>query len=309
MPTGIYKTVKQRITAAAAARQSKTRTPTPEPATASGVTPGNALFDTPPQRSRSPQRSQSPRVRSRRRTSRPTQGWDWYTADLHQRRTHGELSVRGRKRKASQRARSASRKSNGNGTDMQTDVDELQTHTNELWTDVDDTDRTQVDANNADTQADADNLPTTTDSIPAKAPARQRGRRSKLKSITISKPQPERPRNTRKRDRSPSRSPTPGSTDVDPAELDFVTGQTQAGSQFTYVYETVDHPTLLRIAEKKLGENMDGHSTQEILERLRVAAEAKTPALATKRYNTSIVLLPPAPIGVGGGWRYSQLPS
>ncbi|KAG9087423.1 hypothetical protein FS749_002925 [Ceratobasidium sp. UAMH 11750] len=226
----------------------------------------------------------------------PSAGIGIVSADLHQRRVHGERSVRGRRRKAAQRARSASRKSNGNGTDMQTDIDELQTDVGEhrtdaddLWADVDDNDtaHTQVDASNADTQADTDNLPVTTDSAPAKAPAR-RGRKSKPKSITISKPQPKRPRNTRKRDRSPSRSPTPGSTDVDPAELDFVTGKTQAGSQYTYVYETVDHSNLLRIAEKKLGENMDGHSTQEILEKLRVAAEAKTPALATKRYNTSV---------------------
>ncbi|KAG8721093.1 hypothetical protein FRC09_008495 [Ceratobasidium sp. 395] len=79
-----------------------------------------------------------------------------------------------------------------------------------------------------------------------------------------------------------------------------------AGSQYTYEYETVDHPTFLRIAEKKLGKSVDSLSTATILEQLRTAPATKTAALAAPEPSTSIVLLSPAPIGVGGGWHHSQ---
>ncbi|KAG8682729.1 hypothetical protein FRC09_016569 [Ceratobasidium sp. 395] len=69
---------------------------------------------------------------------------------------------------------------------------------------------------------------------------------------------------------------------------------------------TVDHSTFLRIAEKKLGKNVDGLSTATILEQLRSAPATKTAALAAPEPSTSIVLLSPAPIRVGGGWHHSQ---
>ncbi|KAG8794678.1 hypothetical protein FRC12_022573 [Ceratobasidium sp. 428] len=274
MPGGLHKTVKDRIAATAAAaaaatQQSETQASTPEPPTV----PANASENGPLATSSGGPRST--RQSSHGHVSRSTEGWEWYTADRHQKRTHGERSVRGRKRKAAQRARSGSRRSNGGGTDAQTDVD---------------------------------NPPAQTDNDTQAEPSAPRGRSSKRKKVTVSKPKPRAPpENRRKRGRSASRSPTPGSTDADPAELDFVTGNTPAGSQYTYVYETVSHDALLRIAETRLGENMEGRPTQEILNRLRVVEENQTPALAAKRRNTSIVLLSPAPIAVGGGWRHERL--
>ncbi|KAG8720796.1 hypothetical protein FRC08_018132 [Ceratobasidium sp. 394] len=278
MPCGTHKAVRDRIDAAAAANNSKIRTPTPEPATSSGVTRGNALYDTPPRGSEQAGLTSGPRK------SRPTVLGAGWKAARRLSREHGELSRRGKQRKAAERARSQSqgRRSNGNGTDAQTDVDELQTNTNDadMRTDAGDT---QIDA--GDTQIDAGST-----QIEGSAPAPPRRGRKK-KSVTLAKPKPRgRSLTTRKRNvnRPPTRSPTPGSTDVDPEDLEFVTGQTPAGSQFTYVYETVDRDTLIRIAEKKLGADKNARlhdrSTQDILAMLQVK------------------LLPPAPISVGGGW-------
>ncbi|KAG9088020.1 hypothetical protein FRC06_002258 [Ceratobasidium sp. 370] len=286
MPRGTHKAVRDRIQATAATNQSKTRTPMPEPTTSSGVTRGNALFDTPPRG------SESARCTSGRRSSRSTERGALWTppTDINvlaetsrcKSRQHGELSQHGKQRKAAERARSQSqgRKSNGDTTDIQTDVDEVQIDTNDV-------DEVQTDTNNVDMQIDTQ--------IEAPAPAR-RGREKK--SVTLAKPKPRgRSLTTRKgnQNRPPTRSPTPGSTDVDPEDLDFVTGKTPAGSQYTYIYETVDHDTLVRIAEKKLGTDFNARlgdcSTQDIIAMLQVH-EADQP----------IKLLPPAPISVGGGW-------
>ncbi|KAG9084474.1 hypothetical protein FRC06_004070 [Ceratobasidium sp. 370] len=280
MPRGTYKAVRDRIAAAA---NNKTRTPTPEPTTSSGVTRGNALFDTPPRGSEHAGLASGPRL------SRSTERGALYKTNRLKSHEHGELSKRGKQRKAAERARSQSQgyKSNENDTDVQTDVDELQTDA-------------QPDLNDVDPRTDDDD---TQFEVPAPT------RRGRKKSVTLAKPKPRgRSRTTRKRNvnRPPTRSPTPGSTDVDPEDLEFVTGKTPAGSQYTYVYETVDRDTLVRIAEKKLGMDKDARlqdrSTQDILAMLQVHEANQPISLGDPKRSASIKLLPPTPIGVGGGW-------
>ncbi|KAG9088432.1 hypothetical protein FS749_002169 [Ceratobasidium sp. UAMH 11750] len=327
MPRGTYQSVRDRI---ASHGRSKARTPTPEPTTASGVRPGHALLDTPPRRSKSPKgKSKSPKGKSKPRTSRSTERGDYYTLLRHKSRVHGELSLRGRHRAASLRARgrapkrqrtrkSQSRsKSIGHTTDAQTDVDAIQTEADDLQTEAEDID---ISANIYNTDAEAE------------TPA-PRGRSKTRRSVALvdppaPKPNPPAPRprgqprtapqaaprgrsqTARKRIRSPTRSPTPGSTDVDPAELEFVTGKTPAGSQYTYTYETVDYDTLVRIAENKVpGSDFKGWPTKHILQALRIVQIDETPALAAARNDPSIEFLPSTPFVVGGGWHLEDPPS
>ncbi|KAG9098213.1 hypothetical protein FRC06_006638, partial [Ceratobasidium sp. 370] len=285
MPTGTHKAVRDHIHATTAANHSKTHTPTPEPTTSSGITRGNALLNTPLGG------SEHPRLTSGRRPSRPSKLGALYKTSRRKSREHGELSQRGKQCKAAERAYSQSqgRKSNGDGTDAQTDIEELQTHVDDAQTDFD---NAQTDFDGVETDANDAQTDTGDTQLEAPAPARC-GRK---KSVTLAKPKPRRRSPTTRKgnlNRPPTHSPTPGSTDLDPADLDFVTGNTPAGLQYTYVYETVDCDTLIRIVEKKLGADNDARlrdrSTQDILVMLQI-------------HEADQSLLPLAPIGVGGGW-------
>ncbi|KAG9083275.1 hypothetical protein FRC06_004610 [Ceratobasidium sp. 370] len=335
MPRGIYQSVRDRI--ASSRGGSNARTPTPEPTTPSGVRLGNALLDTPPRR------SERAKAGSERRTGRSTERGDYYTVLRHKSRIHGELSLRGRHRAASLRARGRAPKrqrtrksgsrseSIGHTTDAQTDVDAIQTEADDPQTEADDP---QTEADDIDISADIND---TDAEVETPAP---RGRSKTKRSVALVDPPPPKPnppvprphgqprtapqaaphgrsQTARKRIRSPTRSPTPGSTDVDPAELEFVTGKTPgvltpalpAGSQYTYVYETVDYDTLVRIAENKIpGSKFAGWPTKSILQAIRIVQIDETPALAAAGNNPSIEFLPPTPIAVGGGWHLEDLP-
>jgi hypothetical protein len=100
-----------------------------------------------------------------------------------------------------------------------------------------------------------------------------------------------------------ARSPTPGSTDVEPEEphpitqatsrklfhlyfcfIHFLTDHTDE-SQYTYVYESPGYETLLQFAEKQLG----GNSASRTNETLQKLAKANlTPSLETQRRGASV---------------------
>ncbi|KAG8685851.1 hypothetical protein FRC08_012878, partial [Ceratobasidium sp. 394] len=315
MSRGVYQTVRDRI----AHKQGKTRTPTPEPTTASGVRPGHALLDTPPRGSPrgspwgSPRGSPSRRV-SKRCKGRSTEHGDYYTALRYRSHKHGESSLRGWQRAASLRARGRTRTSSRTRKSQSKSIG---TET-EARTDIGDT---HTDADDADLCHDDINLCTDTDDTQAETPAprgHSKGKGKGKMSVALAdppapKPKPPAPRprgrsqTTRKRIRSLTRSPTPGSTDVDPAELEFVLGKTPAGSQYTYVYETVDYETLLRIAKKKIPDGkFDGWPTQHIIQALQIVENNEMPALAASRRAATIEFLLPEPVAVGGGWQHDH---
>ncbi|KAG8725352.1 hypothetical protein FRC09_001702 [Ceratobasidium sp. 395] len=71
------------------------------------------------------------------------------------------------------------------------------------------------------------------------------------------------------------------------------------GSPYTYVYESVDRDFLISYAEQKLeASNLQDRSTQDIVEMLRVAQKDQTPKVAAKKSTSSILMLPPTPIGL-----------
>ncbi|KAG8735489.1 hypothetical protein FRC10_010464 [Ceratobasidium sp. 414] len=96
-------------------------------------------------------------------------------------------------------------------------------------------------------------------------------------------------------------SPTPGSTDVE--DLPIISGNTPAGSQYTYVYKTVNHATLVRIAEKKVpgGTNLTTWSMKDLLAAIQVFDSDQTTSVAAERRPTSIQFIPGSSVTVGGG--------
>ncbi|KAG9074955.1 hypothetical protein FRC06_010359, partial [Ceratobasidium sp. 370] len=122
------------------------------------------------------------------------------------------------------------------------------------------------------------------------------------RTTTRAQPQPvTQPRGRGRTARNLERSPTPGSTDIE--DLPIVSGNTPAGSQYTYVYETVDHATLVRIAEKKVagGANLTTWSTKDLLAAIQGFGSDQTTSVAAERRPTSIQFIPGPSIAVGGG--------
>ncbi|KAG9121339.1 hypothetical protein FRC07_002733 [Ceratobasidium sp. 392] len=76
-----------------------------------------------------------------------------------------------------------------------------------------------------------------------------------------------------------SRSPTPGCTDREPESLPPIQPQTQPArdSQYTFVYETLDHDGLVWYAQDRLNINLCSSDTQTILTLLRLSKGKQAP--------------------------------
>jgi hypothetical protein len=113
--------------------------------------------------------------------------------------------------------------------------------------------------------------------------------------------------------RQQDRSPTPGTSDIDPEELEslqLATGETPgeqstayihlftylvtvtAGSQYTWEYETVPHDAFIKYAATKLGspdlEDLQRRGTQNVVEMLRVAEEDATAQMGSSRRKAKV---------------------
>ncbi|KAB5588225.1 Formin-like protein 20 [Ceratobasidium theobromae] len=100
-----------------------------------------------------------------------------------------------------------------------------------------------------------------------------------------------------------SRSPTPGSTDHKCDRPTQVPGE----SQYTYVYETLNHEGLVKFAQETFGLDVGGCDTQTIIHKLRVAEAQQASQVGPSRRPPSIVVLSPTPLQVGGGWSQDVL--
>ncbi|KAF8593153.1 hypothetical protein BDV93DRAFT_566854, partial [Ceratobasidium sp. AG-I] len=96
-----------------------------------------------------------------------------------------------------------------------------------------------------------------------------------------------------------SRSPTPGSTDH---ELEDATQPPSSDTQYTFVYETLDHEGLVRYAHENHGVDVRGCDTQTILTKIRVAQKQQASQVGPSRQPPSVQPLPGRPLEVGGGW-------
>ncbi|KAG9085386.1 hypothetical protein FS749_004458 [Ceratobasidium sp. UAMH 11750] len=103
------------------------------------------------------------------------------------------------------------------------------------------------------------------------------------------------------------RSPTPGSTDHE-QEPDPPTQQQTGGSQYTYVYETLDHDGLVKYAQEKLQFDLSKSDTQTILTLLRFAEGQQATQVGPARQPATINIQPGAPLQVGGGWHLESTP-
>ncbi|KAG8716828.1 hypothetical protein FRC08_008739 [Ceratobasidium sp. 394] len=269
---------------AKAAARNAARSPTPEPTTSSGVQRGNALYDTPPRG------AQSAKHVSGRRVSRPSSRSSWHRADRARSRSISAKSRATRKYNTAKRAHEQQRgpcntDGEGNGDDNHdAEGDNIE---GDNFDNNGENTRVQTDVN------DEPIRPTVHIEVPVPEP---RGR-----AATRAQPQPViQPRGRGRAARNLERSPTPGSTDVE--DLPIVSGNTPVGSQYTYVYETVDHATLVRIAEKKVpgGANLSTWSTKDLLAAIQVYDSDQATSVAAERRPTSIEFLPGAPITVGG---------
>ncbi|KAJ1299594.1 hypothetical protein OPQ81_012015 [Rhizoctonia solani] len=83
--------------------------------------------------------------------------------------------------------------------------------------------------------------------------------------------------------------------------------QTQDNSQHTYIYETLNHDGLVEFAQKEFSLDVQGCSTQAIIHQLRVAKAEQASADGTLWHPPLIVVLPPVPLRVGGGWSQEVL--
>ncbi|KDN46239.1 hypothetical protein RSAG8_04466, partial [Rhizoctonia solani AG-8 WAC10335] len=99
-----------------------------------------------------------------------------------------------------------------------------------------------------------------------------------------------------------SRSPSVDSASYEHAQPT----QTQGNSQYTYVYETVNHDDLVKFAQE-FGLDVQGCGTQAIIRQLRVAEAEQAPVDGTSRCPPSVVIRPPVPLQVGGGFSQEVL--
>ncbi|KAG8706214.1 hypothetical protein FRC08_001207 [Ceratobasidium sp. 394] len=102
-----------------------------------------------------------------------------------------------------------------------------------------------------------------------------------------------------------SRSPTPGSTDHEP---DPPTQQQTTESQYTYVYETLDHEGLVEYVEEKLRFDLGSKDTQTILALLRLAEGQQASQVGPARQPASIGIKQGPLLQVGGGWHLESTP-
>ncbi|KAG8733361.1 hypothetical protein FRC10_000286, partial [Ceratobasidium sp. 414] len=106
------------------------------------------------------------------------------------------------------------------------------------------------------------------------------------------------------------RSPTPGSTDLEPEEP-----SQHAESQYTYVWNDVSYESLVDYAGVQLSYNVQGWTEDQILEKLDKIEyiegyeNYKKAPVGNPRNHSSAVVLPPASLAVGGGWHRENQPT
>ncbi|KDN43808.1 hypothetical protein RSAG8_05801, partial [Rhizoctonia solani AG-8 WAC10335] len=85
--------------------------------------------------------------------------------------------------------------------------------------------------------------------------------------------------------------------------------QVSDDSQYTYEYETLTHEGPVQYAKEAFNLDVKGCNTHTILDLLRLAEAEQAPQVGPSRCPASIVMLPPTPLGVGGGWSQSVVGS
>ncbi|KAF8600370.1 hypothetical protein BDV93DRAFT_510967 [Ceratobasidium sp. AG-I] len=251
--------------------QSSARSVTPEPTTEAGTTPGNALYDAP--------RQGSAPVELGTRSRKKTEKIGYY--ENGRSRSHYRSEKWTRTHSRNLRARSNSR-ANDNDTDNVAPANSAPPSTQE------DTTAAQPDPGQPKSRSRARVVE------PATQTGKRRGRKSRTARRGIR-----------------SRSPTPVSTGDELEALPLATGETPAGSQHTYIYESVPHEVFIQYARNRLGADADlkDRLTADILEMLRIKEADQAVKMGSARHKTSIIMLSPEPIAVGGGWHRNQVPS
>ncbi|KAF8601918.1 hypothetical protein BDV93DRAFT_509755 [Ceratobasidium sp. AG-I] len=250
--------------------QASARSVTPEPTTEAGTTPGNALYDAPPQGSAPAELG----TRNRKKT----QKIEYY--ENGRSRSHSRSEKWTRTHSRNLRARSNSHANN--------DVDDIAPANTVLPSTQDGTTDPQPDPERPQPRSRARIV----------EPSTQASRRRSRKSRTVR-------RGIR------SRSPTPASTDDELELPPLATGETPAGSQHTYIYESVPREVFMQYARNRLSADADlkDRPTADILEMLRVKEADQAVKMGSSRHKTSIILLSPEPTAVGGGWHRDRIPS
>ncbi|KAF8594470.1 hypothetical protein BDV93DRAFT_515750 [Ceratobasidium sp. AG-I] len=250
--------------------QASARSVTPEPTTEAGTTPGNALYDAPPQGSAPAELG----TRSRKKT----QKIEYY--ENGRSRSHSRSEKWTCMHSRNLRARGNSRANN--------DVNDHTPANTVLPSAQDVTTDAQPDPERPQPRSRA------RIAEPSTQTGGRRGRKSRNACCGIR-----------------SRSPTPASTDDELEVPPLATGETPAGSQHTYIYESVPHEVFMQYAKNRLGADADlkDWPTADILEMLRVKEADQAIKVGSSRHKTSIVMLSPEPIAVGGGWHRDWIPS
>ncbi|EUC54039.1 hypothetical protein RSOL_027690 [Rhizoctonia solani AG-3 Rhs1AP] len=78
--------------------------------------------------------------------------------------------------------------------------------------------------------------------------------------------------------------------------------QASENTQYTYEYETLTHEGLVQFAKDKFNLDVQDCDTCTILELLEHAKTQQPPEMGPSGGSPSIVMLPPTPLGTGGGW-------
>ncbi|KAG9094155.1 hypothetical protein FRC06_011110 [Ceratobasidium sp. 370] len=244
----------------------------PEPTTASGVRPGQALYDSEPPLVNGP--------RPRKSTER---------GQIHHDR------IRTRDERAAQRESNtpaASQQSTSGRRGRSTDIRQLG----------------QSDAGATKSKPKSNSCKPRSQSQP--------GHRVRVRE-TNAKADEEQQRRKRESDlKRIVRSPTPGSTDLEPEEPSQHTGaQQSAESQYTYIWNDVGYESLVDYAGARLGYNVQGWTEDQILEKLDKIEyiegyeKYKKAPVGNPRNHSSAVVLPPTSLAVGGGWHRENQPA
>ncbi|KAG9101533.1 hypothetical protein FRC06_002951 [Ceratobasidium sp. 370] len=272
------------------------RSVTPEPTTESGVTPGDALYDTPPPGG--PPTNIGPRTR--KKSSKYS---EYYGPSRSRSHSRSETWTRRRRRNIQAVEQNSSV---APANDPPVPANDPPAPANDPPTNGPPTPANNPPMPVTSPPAPADDPPATRDNTRGTQPNSSHSRRHNKASIADPKTQAikpigKRPGTTR---RPLSHSPSPGSTDCELEGIPIVTGQTPAGSRYTYIYETVPPHVFMQYAKNRLGPNADleNASTPTILQMLRIQEADQAAQVGSARRSTSIIMLSPEPVALGGGW-------
>ncbi|QRV93926.1 LON domain serine protease [Ceratobasidium sp. AG-Ba] len=271
------------------------RSPSPEPTTTSGVAPGHALYDTPP--------PGEPPVELGPRSRRPPEKYEYYANARSRSRSQSIASRRTRARKARAASFGTAHSSGPDNGDDQV---------------VDDDISAPPSMHNAAPAPQNPPDPAELEPEPSKL-QHQRNKNKKARVANPSHPRARpasRGRGGRARiAREHDRSPSPATSDIAPEEepTTIYFGSTPPGeSQFSALYETVDHSEFIKYAKAKLGspqiEDLQNRGTQNIVEMVRVAEEDSQAKVGSSRSQAKIILFPHSVRTVkGGGWHRRRI--